>query len=88
MKIHLFSNDKSTAKDELVLTLVLIITAIIGVLLIVFRPHISIIKSETSAMIGAMMVIVVIVLSPIIIYRLMENNYEHKNSNTGESKNE
>lgn len=88
MKVSLFSNDKSTAKDELILTIILVVTAIVGILLTVFKPHIGIINSNLSTIVGAMMIIIVVILSPIIIYRLMENVYDNKNKNAGESKNE
>lgn len=67
MKFSLTQNDKSTAMDELILGLMALVCLAIGVLLIVFRPGIWIIESNTMVVAGVMFV-------PCVIYRLLTND--------------
>ena len=78
MKLHLFSNDKSTAKDELIITIFALCSFILGVILIVFRPSFWIISSEIIICTGVMLVATAVVLVPSIIWRLSTNNSNHK----------
>lgn len=74
MKFSLFENDKSTYADEIILGLIVLISAICGILLIVFRPEFLFISSNIMVVIGVMLLIVAIMFLPGLVYRLMTND--------------
>lgn len=78
MKISIFSNDKTTMKDEIILSIVILTSFILGVLLIVFRPSIWIIRSNDSVVFGALLVMFFVIMLPIIMYRFATNNKTNK----------
>ena len=74
MKFSLFENDKSTCADEIILGLIVLISAICGILLIVFRPEFLFISLNIMVVIGVMLLIVAIMFLPGLVYRLMTND--------------
>ena len=74
MKFSLIKNDKSTVKDEIILALIVIISATCGILLIKFRPSFWIIESNDSVVFGVLCMIFAAMFFPGLIYRLMTND--------------
>ncbi len=74
MKFSLIKNDKSTVKDEIVLALIVIISATCGILLIRFRPAIWIIDANDSVVFGVLFLIFAFMFFPGLIYRLITND--------------
>lgn len=73
MKHSIFSNDKTTAKDEIIITIFAIICLIIGVMLCITKPSFWIFSSSITTVSGVMLLVIAIMFIPIIIYRLSEN---------------
>lgn len=84
MKVSIFSNDKSTAMDEIVLTLFTMAAMIIGILLIVYKPALWIISANNSVVFGALLVAMAVIFAPIIAYRFATNS--EMNKKTAEEK--
>lgn len=76
--MSIFSNDKSTKKDELVIAIFILLIGVAGVLLVIFTPEFWIIDAASSQMFGVLCVITSVVLIPSLIYRLATNNIETK----------
>lgn len=74
MKFHLFKNDKSTYKDELILALIVGISLAVGILLVVTAPSFWIIRSSTAKAFGVVWIILGVMLLPCLIYRLFTND--------------
>ena len=74
MKLSIFSNDKTTAKDEVVLTLFNLVCLIAGVLLVVFNPSLWLITSNDFIVLGVLFIIIAVMFIPCIIYRFTTNN--------------
>lgn len=74
MKISIFSNDKTTMKDEIIILTIILISLIAGVLLIVFRPSVWIVSSNDSIVFGVMLVMFFVIMLPSILYRFATNN--------------
>lgn len=72
MKHSIFSNDKTTCKDEIILTVITLIVFVVGLLLIIFRESFGSLNSILATA-GAMMIIFVIMMSSIIGYRFATN---------------
>lgn len=73
MKFSLFENDKSTVKDEIILTLIVIVCLAVGILLIVMKPSIGFITQSITAVLGVMLVLAAVMYIPGLIYRFMTN---------------
>lgn len=86
MKLSIFSNDKTTAKDEIILTLFVLVAVAIGILLVVFRPSFWIIDSNEFVVTGVMLIMIGVILSPSIAYRFMTNTEINKKDNKKEVK--
>lgn len=71
MKLSLFRDDKSTHKDELILSVVLLVCLAAGILLVVFKPSFWIVSGITTAEVGVMMILFAVMFIPIIIYRFL-----------------
>lgn len=76
--MSIFSNDKSTKKDELVIAIFTLLMGVAGVLLVVFKPEFWIIDAASSVIFGVLSIITSVMLVPSIIYRLATNNIEDK----------
>ena len=74
MKNFLFENDKSTMKDELFLLFFILVWATAGVLLVVFSPSIWIIPDSMTKTAGILCILVAIIFTPGLIYRLFTND--------------
>ena len=74
MKFSLIKNDKSTAKDELLLFLIILVFAAVGITLIVTAPSFWFITSEFSKTFGVLWVVAAVMFVPGLIYRLMTND--------------
>lgn len=73
MKHNIFSNDKTTAKDEVIITIFSGICFIIGIILCITKPSFWIFSSSITTVSGVMLLVIGIIFIPIIIYRLSEN---------------
>lgn len=78
MKFSFVKNDTTTYWDEIWLILITLIALVIGVLLVVFRPSFWIISESTSICFGVISLLLVVMYTPCIIYRLFENKIEKK----------
>jgi len=74
MSVNPIKNDKSTSKDELILSIITLIVIGIGLVLVILRPEVSFIKSNISLGFGIAMLLLGTMYIPCIIYRLMTNS--------------
>ena len=79
----ILKNDKTTAKDELALSAFMIISFIIGILLMTFKPEFGFIKMSFTVSFGALLVAITFIMIPCIAWRLYNND---KNSDNSEEK--
>ena len=68
MKVSIFSNDKSTVKDELFLSAYAIICFVIGVILMTVPFF------KSLVILGAILAAQAVIFVPCIIYRFMTND--------------
>lgn len=80
MKVSIFSNDKSTAMDEIILTICVLVAIMIGVLLVVFKPSLWIISSNNSVVFGVLCIVAGVIFIPSILYRFATNSEMKKKS--------
>ncbi len=73
MRFHLFKNDKTTAWDEVILAVMILISITIGILLIICRPAVLFISSTDSCMFGVLFTLFGIMFLPGLLYRLLTN---------------
>ena len=73
MRFSIIKNDKSTALDELLLFLFIVVCAGIGVALIVYKPSFWIITAELTKCFGVVWIVVAVMFIPGLIYRLCTN---------------
>lgn len=78
MKFSIIKNDTSTFWDEVILGLISFGCMAIGILLIVFKPSVWIIDSNSFVVMGAMIAILGFMFLPCLIYRLMTNDKTSK----------
>lgn len=78
MKLSIFSNDKTTAKDEMILSLFTLACMVLGIMLIVYKPTLWIISASNFVVLGVLLLMIAIMFIPCILYRLSTN---HKESN-------
>lgn len=76
MKLSFVKNDTTTYLDEIWLSLITLIALAIGVLLIIFRPSFWIISESISVCFGVLALMLVLMYTPCIIYRLFENKID------------
>lgn len=74
MKFNLFKNDKTTFKDELILSLIVIVSLSVGIFLVIAAPSVWIIRSVTVKVFGVIWIMVGIMFLPALIYRLFTNS--------------
>lgn len=79
MKVSIFSNDKTTCKDEIVLSVITAIAAVLGVFLIVKRSLFGAL-SVIAGTAGAVIIVFVVMMTVIIIYRFATNYKDNKKS--------
>ncbi len=79
MKFSFVKNDTTTYWDEIGLILITLIALVIGVLLVVFRPSFWIISESTSICFGVIFLLLAVMYTPCIIYRLFENKIDKEN---------
>lgn len=73
MKFSLIKNDKSTYKDEVVLTLLILVWLILGVVLLKYRPEFWFVDSSMTATLGVLLILLSVMFIPGLIYRLFHN---------------
>ena len=78
MKLSLFTNDKSTMKDEIILSIITLIFIGIGVALIITRPSFWVIKQNHSVVCGVLFAVTGIMYIPGLIYRFLTNDKKGK----------
>ena len=74
MKFSMFHNDKSTAKDELLLFLFIAVWLVCGILLVVYKPSFFIINQTDSTVFGVLCILIAAMFIPGLIYRLFTND--------------
>ena len=74
MKFSLFTNDKSTYWDEIILFLIIIISCTIGILLIIYRPTFWIIDESITVVFGVLVTMFGVMFIPGAIYRVFHND--------------
>ena len=77
MKLSIFSNDKTTCKDEIVLSVITAFIAVLGVLLIVKRTLFGRF-SGIAGTAGAVILCFVAMMAVVIIYRFSTNYKDHQ----------
>lgn len=70
--LRIFSNDKTTAKDELVLMIFVAICLIIGVVEVIWQYNTS------TTVLGVLCIVTGVMFIPIIVWRLHENYKTNK----------
>lgn len=80
MKFSLFKNDTSTYWDEVILILLVLVDLLIAILLLQFKPSFWIISEGVSAGFGVLALVIAVMYTPCIIYRLCTNKIEKKNN--------
>lgn len=74
MKFSLFKNDKSTAKDELILFVFVAVCLVAGIYLVVKAPTFWLIEESMSKTFGVLWILVAVMFIPALIYRLFTND--------------
>lgn len=74
MKFNLFRNDKKTAKDELILFLIVVVCIGAGVAFAAKAPAFWIIDSVNMKVFGILWILVGVMLIPGLVYRLFTND--------------
>lgn len=74
MQLNPIKNDKSTAKDELIFSIITLIVIALGVAMIIYRPTLGILDSTITLSFGIILVLLGIMYIPCIIYRLSTND--------------
>ena len=74
MKFSLIHNDKSTAKDELLLALFIAVWLVCGILLIAYKPEVWFIDQVASTVFGVLCLLIAFMFVPGLIYRLFTND--------------
>lgn len=74
MKFSITKNDKSTFWDEVILGLISIGCLAVGIILIIYRPSLWIIDSNSMVVMGTMIAIFGFMFLPCLIYRLFTND--------------
>lgn len=74
MKLNPIKNDKSTAGDEIVFSIITLLILAAGIALIVLKPSAGIITEALSVDFGIILIILSIMYIPCIIYRLLTND--------------
>ena len=86
MKFSLFKNDKSTAKDELIILILMLAFLGIGVALIINTPSFWILDSVSTGVLGVLCVLIAVMFLPGLIYHILTNDkklIDDKNKDTG-----
>ncbi len=74
MSFSLFKNDKTTAWDEVILAIIIVVSIAVGILLVVLKPGFWIIGDNGSCMLGVLFILFGVMFIPGLIYRLMDND--------------
>lgn len=74
MKFKLFSNDRSTVKDELLLLGFILLCLSVGSVLLILRPSFWCLDQFVSLGLGMLLTLTGILFIPGLIYRLMTND--------------
>lgn len=78
MKVSVLKNDKSTAKDELVLGIATVIMLVAGILLVVYKPAFGLEDTILATSFGVALIVLAVMFIPAIIYRLLTNDKKSK----------
>lgn len=84
MKLNIFSNDKTTMKDEIILSVFTLICAIVGILLIILKPSFWIISQSIAVNFGVLMLAMGVIFTPCIIWRFLHNTEINKENKKNE----
>lgn len=80
MKFSFVKNDKTTYWDEVILSIITLVALTVGILLIVFKPSFWIIDESITICFGVLSILLAVMYTPCIIYRLVEDhNYRKDN---------
>lgn len=74
MKLSLFKNDKSTVKDEIILSFIVLGFIAAGILLIIARPSFWLIRESDTAVLGMLLTLAGVMYIPGLLYRFMTND--------------
>lgn len=74
MKLSLFTNDRTTVKDEIILSIMVLILLAIGITLIATRPSFWIIEQHHTIVFGVLLTLAGVMYIPGLIYRFMTND--------------
>lgn len=77
VKLSIFSNDKTTCKDEIILSVITALAAVLGVFLIVKRSLFGAF-SGIAGTAGVVILVFVVMMSVIIAYRFATNYKDNK----------
>lgn len=78
--MKLFSNDKTTCKDEIILTIITSIVFILGILAIILRDMFGTFSTIVCTS-GVVMLVFVMMMSVVIGYRFATNYTDNKKGN-------
>ena len=78
MKFSLFTNDKTTIRDEIYLFIFIIACICVGAMLIIFAPSFWLISSAHTKSFGVLWVLVGVMFIPGLIYRLKTNKIKKR----------
>ena len=78
--MKLFSNDKTTCKDEIILTIITSIILILGILAIILRDMFGTFSTIVCTS-GVVMLVFVMMMSVVIGYRFATNYTDNKKGN-------
>jgi len=71
MKLSLFKDDKTTHKDEIVISVITVVCLVAGILLLIYKPAFWIISGSLTAGFGVAVILFAVMLIPCIIYRFV-----------------
>lgn len=74
MKVSVVKNDKSTALDEIILSIITAVILVAGIMLVVYRPTLNIDDGTLTTCFGIIMILLSVMYIPCIIYRFFTND--------------
>lgn len=77
MKLSLFTNDKSTDKDEFALLGFIVTCILAGIVLLIIKPEFWIVDQMLTVSFGVLLILTGIMFIPGLIYRFMTNDKEN-----------
>lgn len=74
MKVSLFKNDKTTYKDEVIISIIVALSVLAGLALVLIKPSIGFLTERYTVVFGALLLLFAVMLVPCIFYRLSTND--------------